>query len=109
MCFLDLTRKQMSNWLKMNPSTFVLTRGELAALRPRGKACRIACLTGRLWVTASGHREDSLLAPGEGVTLAGRGTIVVQALRRATVHLEIESTAQARSRVLFPLAGPLVP
>ncbi len=42
----------MRNLLEMNPSTLVLARGELASLRLRGRACRISCVAGRLWVTA---------------------------------------------------------
>ena len=87
----------MSNWIEMNPSTFVLARGELTSMRLRGRACRIFCLAGRLWVTASGRPEDSVLAAGEQVTFAGRGRIVVEALRTATVRLE--TCAAARTEV----------
>jgi hypothetical protein len=60
-------------------------------------------MTGRLWVTASGRREDSVLAPGEEVTFTGRGRIVVEALWTATVRLEIHASARVKARVLFPL------
>jgi len=93
----------MRNWLEMNPSTLVLARGELASLRPRGRACRITCVTGRLWVTARGRREDSLLAPGEEVIFTGRGRVVVEALRTATVRLQVRMTARVKARALFPL------
>lgn len=93
----------MRNWLEMNPSTLVLVRGKLASLRPMGRTCRISCVTGRLWVTASGRREDSLLVPGEEVTFTGRGRIVVEALRTATVHFETPRNARAKARALFPL------
>jgi len=93
----------MRNWLEMNPSTLVLARGELASLRLAGRAYRISCMTGRLWVTASGRREDSMLAPGEEVILRGRGTIVVEALRTATVRLETHMAARVRARALGPL------
>lgn len=93
----------MRNWLEMNPSTFVLARGELASLRLRGTPCRISCVAGRLWVTASGRREDSVLAPGEEVILTGRGRIVVEALRTATVRIEIHTATRVKARALFPL------
>jgi len=93
----------MRNWLEMNPSTLVLARGELASLRLRGRACRISWVAGRLWVTASGRREDSALAPGEEVTFTGRGRIVVEALQTATVRLEIQTAARVKARALFPL------
>ena len=99
----------MSNWPRMSPSTFVLTRGELTTLRPGSRTCRISCVAGRLWVTASGRSEDSLLAPGEGIAVTGRGTVIVQALRTATVRLEIDLPARSGSRAAFPLPRPLVP
>jgi hypothetical protein len=86
----------MRNWFEVNPSTLVLARGELASLRLRGRACRISCVAGRLWVTASGRREDSVLAPGEEVTFTGTGKIVVEALRTATMRLEINAMLRER-------------
>jgi len=85
----------------MNPSTFVLARGELASLRLRGRPCRISCVAGRPWLTASGRREDSVLAPGEEVTFTGRGRIVIEALRTATVRLEICTAARAQAPFPF--------
>ena len=85
----------MRNWLEMNPSTFVLARGALTSLRLGGRACRISCVAGRLWVTASGRPEDLVLAPGEKVTLTGHGRIVVEALRTATVRLETRAPGRA--------------
>jgi hypothetical protein len=78
----------MRNWLVKNASTMVLARGELATLPLSGRACRVSCVAGRLWVTANGRREDFVLTPGENVTSTGRGRIVVEALRTATVRLE---------------------
>ena len=77
----------MRTWLDMDPSTLVLARGELASIRLRGRTCRVSCVAGRLWVTESGHQEDSVLNPGEAAGFKGRGTIVVQALRTATVRI----------------------
>jgi hypothetical protein len=91
----------MRNWLEMNPSTIVLARGELTSLR--GRACGISCVAGRLWVTARGRREDSTFASGEEVTFTGRGRIVVDALRTATVRLEIHTAARVKACALFPL------
>jgi hypothetical protein len=88
----------MSSVIETNRSTLVLARGELATLQPRGKAHRISCLAGRLWVTAAGRSEDSVLNPGEEVTIAGQGTIVVEALRRATMRLEAAPSALPYTR-----------
>jgi len=87
----------------MNSSTFILARGELASFRLKGRACLISCVAGRLWVTASGRREDSLLTAGNEVTFTGRGRIVVEALRTATVRLESFEAARLKSRPLLPL------
>jgi hypothetical protein len=76
----------------------VLARGQIAALPLRGRACRVSCVAGRLWVTVSGRREDSVLIPGEGVTFEGRGRIVVEALRTATVRLEIRTAEGVKAR-----------
>ncbi len=92
----------MRNWIENNPSTVVLARGELASLQPRGRTCRISCVAGRLWVTKNGRREDFLLSPGEEVTFTGGGRIVVEALRTATVRLEI-GMENAQTRAFLPL------
>jgi hypothetical protein len=44
-----------------------------------------------------------MLAPGEEVIFTGRGRVVVEALRTATVRLQIRTTARAKARALFPL------
>ncbi len=93
----------MSNRLEKNPSTLVLARGELVSLRLKGRACRISCVAGRLWVTASGRPEDSVLAPGEEAAFTGKGRIVVEALQTATVRLEIRKAARVKAQALFPL------
>ncbi len=72
-------------------------------MRLGGRACRISCVAGRLWVTATGHRDDFVLAPGQEVRFAGGGEIVVEALRTATVRLEIDGAARMKARALFPL------
>jgi hypothetical protein len=90
----------MRNILQINPSTLVLARGELVSFRPRGRRFRIACVTGRLWVTASGRQEDTVLAPGDVAACAGKGRVVVEALRTATVRI---ATEQVRARSPLPL------
>ncbi len=93
----------MRNWLGMNPSTLALARGEIASLRPRGKVCRVSCAAGRLWVTASGRGEDSVLAPGDAVTFTGRGRIVIEALRTATVRFEVHAAARQKAGGSYPV------
>jgi hypothetical protein len=92
----------MRNPVEMNRSTIVLARGELAALPLSGGACRVSCVAGRLWVTASGRGEDQVLLPGQWTTFAGRGKIVVEALRTATVRLEMNAAERGSARALPP-------
>ena len=86
----------MRNWLEINPSTIVLAKGELAPLRTRGRACRVTCVSGRLWVTASGRAEDTVLSPGQTAVFTGKSRIVIEALRTATVRLEVRAAARPR-------------
>jgi len=95
-----------------NPSTVVLARGEIASLQPRGLPCNISCVAGRLWVTAAGSREDSVLLPGQSMTLRGPGRIVVEALRTATVRFEVRAAARVRGPTALPdrpVPGACVP
>ena len=91
----------MRNWFEMNPSTLVLARGELASIRLRGGVYRITCVAGRLWVTVTGQPEDSVLAPGDEMSCTGRGRMVVQALRTATMRAEIHVPAAMKARAPF--------
>ena len=87
----------MRDWIEMNRSTLVLGRGELASIRLRGRPCRVSCVTGRLWATATGRPEDFVLVPGEEASFTGRGRIVVEALRTAAVRLEVHAAARPKS------------
>lgn len=93
----------MGIWLDVNPSTVVLARGELASLRLKRRTCQISCVAGRLWVTGSGRKEDFVLAPGEKVTFEGTEKVVVEALRTATVRVEIRTAARQETSTPFPL------
>ena len=93
----------MRNRLPMNPSTLVLARSELAAIRLQGRTYRISCLAGRLWVTESGSPQDSVLCPGDVLTLTGRGRVVIEALRTATVRLEIDTDVRVKTGGTFAL------
>lgn len=66
----------------------------------------MTCRTGRVWATSDRTRMDSLLLPTDSVTYRSRGTIVVQALRTATLRLEGEEVARVALGV--PLRPALV-
>ncbi len=87
----------------MKTFTLVLARGELVSVRLGGRACRVSCVAGRIWVTADGRREDFVMAPGEEMTFTGRGRVVVEGLRTATARLEINAVERVNAPLLFPL------
>lgn len=47
----------------------------------------IVCLSGSLWITRLGHREDIILTPGQSVVLDGNGYAVVQGLACSTLRI----------------------
>jgi hypothetical protein len=71
----------------MIAATLILRQGEVLSLRLPGRPLRLACIAGRLWATTSRSAADHLLAPGEARTFRGRGILVVQALRIATLRI----------------------
>ena len=68
-------------------SMLVLGKGELSAFVMDGKARRISCVSGRLWVTVPGKPDDVLLAAGEELTVKGRGKVVIEALRASMARV----------------------
>ena len=88
-----------------HPSTFILARGELASRRLGSERWRVSAVAGRLWVTMSGRAEDWMLCAGDTLSFNGRGTIVVQALKTATVRLEEVALPRPAQGVPLPLAG----
>jgi hypothetical protein len=75
-------------------ATFVMERGEVLSIRVGRRPYRIACIAGRLWTTMDGSTVDLVLAAGESLAYHGRGKVVVQALRTATVRVESPSAAR---------------
>ncbi len=55
---------------------FRLGQGKYMALTGT-RYCRVTCARGVVWVTASGDGRDSVLTPGQSVTLARGGKVVV--------------------------------
>jgi hypothetical protein len=72
------------------PATIILSRGEVLRLRLRRGNLRVTCRTGRVWVTTDRSREDSVLSTGEVVCYRDGGSVVIEALRTATLRLEFE-------------------
>jgi hypothetical protein len=65
---------------------------------------RVACLSGRIWITEQNASEDVVLEAGEAYEIVRDGLVVVQALRAAIVDLRAPARAAAE-----PLATRLSP
>lgn len=74
---------------------------------------RISCLTGRIWITQHGSRDDIVLEAGGSDELSHPGLAVVQALRPARVALQTPAAARVPAglaprlrRLWGRIAGP---
>lgn len=54
------------------------------------RSTRVTCLTGELWVTGP-HTGDQILEPGQSLTVAGPGRIVIEALVPATFRVTADA------------------
>jgi hypothetical protein len=82
-CNLEREEHEMSG-----TTTFALAKGRLVTFRLKAWPLRISCVSGQLWATISGSATDHLIGPGEGMSFACRGTVVVQALRESTMRVQ---------------------
>ena len=71
-------------------------------MRIQAGPCRIACLEGRVWVTASGQSADALLTAGQDVVYTGNRLVVVQALDEATVRVQPRLASRTSRPALAP-------
>ena len=83
------------NWLiRCLPLTRRQTPPQCVSLRPGGVLClrhpsgqRIVCQHGRVWITASGCRDDVFLSAGEGWTPPAAGLVVIEAETASRLRL----------------------
>jgi hypothetical protein len=80
--------------MKRARATFVMERGEVLSVHARRRPYLIACVAGKLWVTMDGSCVDTVLIPGQSLSYQGKGKVVIQALRTATVRVECPSAAR---------------
>ncbi len=81
------------------PATLVLGRGELLTLRVGRRGLVLTCVAGRIWATTNRVSADVVLLPGQTAEFADRGTVVIEALRTATIRIDCLRQAHA----IFPL------
>ncbi|AIE83663.1 DUF2917 domain-containing protein [Fimbriimonas ginsengisoli] len=71
-----------NRWTEQESSVSLnLDKGALIDLQPPMNGVKIQVESGSLWVTQEGDASDHVIGPGESFVTAGRGLIVVQALR----------------------------
>jgi hypothetical protein len=85
------------------PASLILSRGEVMRLKVNRGHLRVTCRAGRLWATSDRDGIDSLLQPDDSVSYEGRGTVVIEALRTATLRLE------SREAMHVAVGMPLLP
>lgn len=64
-----------------------LVPGQALTLRAAGAPRRLVVTSGRLWLTVSGGTDDHWLRAGEGLTLAARQEVVIEAWPEASFQL----------------------
>ena len=68
------------------PRTHEMARGAIYRIeQPDG--CRVACLSGSIWVTQDRDPRDIMLAAGEDCRITGNARVLVQALEAARISL----------------------
>lgn len=82
-----------------------MEKGQVISMRTGGRPHRVACMGGRVWVTASGLAADTLLSAGQEAIYGGHRRIVVQALGESTVRFEPQMPARPRQSALAPQAA----
>jgi hypothetical protein len=70
------------------PATLVLARGELLSVRVGRRGLALTCVAGRTWATTNRISADVILLPGQSAQFPDRGTVVIEALRTATIRIE---------------------
>ena len=72
----------------LSPKTEIrLQRRDLWRINRVETGSCLSCDTGVLWVTQTGDLEDHILLPGDTVTIARRGKVLVEAMRDAAFHV----------------------
>jgi hypothetical protein len=59
---------------------------------PIERPTRVTCLTGELWVTGP-YTGDQILEPGQSITIASPGRVVIEALVPATFRVTVANAA----------------
>jgi hypothetical protein len=87
--------------IEINSSTFTLSPSSVLAVQD-GTGTRVLCRTGILWVTQEGEVKDSVVGPGEVLTIHRPGRTVISALETSTLMLlgpEVRDVSVQRQRL----------
>jgi hypothetical protein len=86
--------------IEISSSTLTLSSSSVLAVQD-GTGTRILCRTGSLWVTQEGEVKDSVVRPGEVLTIRRPGRTVISALETSTLMLigpEVRDVSVQRHR-----------
>lgn len=90
-----------SNLLPLSSLPTLLQPGALLALESVPGLC-IEVVSGRLWVTEEGDRDDHFLSAGMRHVVVGAGRLVMEADSRVPVRLSCTQAPQPASRAASP-------
>jgi hypothetical protein len=83
--------------IALDASTLSLSRDGVIAIRD-AQGARVRCVSGALWITEDACTADTILLPGDSITLHRPGLTLIMALEGASLRLS-ESHADLWSRV----------
>lgn len=87
--------------IEISSSTLTLSPSGVLAVQD-GAGTRVLCRTGSLWVTQEGEVKDSVVRPGEVLTIRRPGRTVISALETSTLMLlgpEVRDAGVRRHRL----------
>lgn len=83
--------------VELNRSRVHLAREGLLAIRD-GRATRVVCESGSLWITQEGDSRDSIISAGESFTIRYQGLTILTALEPSQLTVVEPAPAMAAAR-----------
>jgi len=98
--------------IALDASTLCLSRDGVIAIRD-AQGARVRCVSGALWITQDSCTADTILLPGDSISLQRPGLTLIMALEGASLRLyepraNLLSRVKAALRRWVPRAGRAV-
>jgi hypothetical protein len=95
--------------IALDASTLSLSRDGVIAIRD-AHGVRVRCVSGALWITENSCTADTILLPGDSITLQRPGLTLIMALEGASLtlyepHADLWSRVKSGLRRWLPRAG----